>query len=336
MPDKPSHSSPPPSAHLGTGARQTEGRSSGARRVMLTAAKMAQNSRRTRSGRRVCLLALDSNHGSNHDEQPLQLNAAVLARGARTSSAQCSELWAWVEMAALRGAFCARAFSSATRRRAQETFVLFAWLPPAEIIAATILKASDGAPAFGVASTSMTRISMATRSGIGAGTSCACALLLVGLACGSEEPSKPRSELGSVEKSSLAPQPALAEPPPIAAVPVAIEGTVVGTRGKLRVQDCAQPSCPKLLHAEAQAHCAGLELGALEQWRLPTKSEAAGLSRIEGLSAREGYHWTASAFDADAAQYWIVDPAGAGPSTTIPGTRKAMRVRCVHALVAAD
>lgn len=99
----------------------------------------------------------------------------------------------------------------------------------------------------------------------------------------------------------------------------------------LYVQDCSDVApCPKFLQTEAEVHCREFKLGVREHgWRLPSRHEAERFSQLEGLAQRAGYHWTRTPFAEDMMQVWIVDPSGAGPSTTIPRKRKPFTVRCV-------
>ena len=138
------------------------------------------------------------------------------------------------------------------------------------------------------------------------------------------------SALAAPSQNAVSPDPV----PALAAVQPdpAPAGALLGPRERFYLQDCVQPECPRAVHAQAVAHCEALQLGALQDWRLPTRDEAQALARVNDLAMASGYHWTGTSFDADAQQFWIVDPSGAGQSTTIPGGRKPMIVRCVHGL----
>ena len=124
----------------------------------------------------------------------------------------------------------------------------------------------------------------------------------------------------SVAAANVAqPQPAPAPAP---------DGAVLLEAPSLYVQTCAEGlPCPKLVQGEASSYCAALVAGALS-WRLPTLDEARRFAGAEGLLQTEGFHWTGSAYEEDAAQAWILDPVG-GQSTTIPRDRKPFTARCV-------
>lgn len=116
------------------------------------------------------------------------------------------------------------------------------------------------------------------------------------------------------------------EPPP------APEGTVLMAKPWLYVQTCAEPhTCPDLLQPEGDKHCRELKLGGHVNWRLPDKKEVERMGSVEGLEAREGYHWTRSPDEENMNMAWIVDFAApdVGMPTTIPRDRKPFRIRCV-------
>jgi hypothetical protein len=131
-----------------------------------------------------------------------------------------------------------------------------------------------------------------------------------------EAPSEPAKQ-SEPEKAS-APAPAIPE----------IAGAVIA--GKLYIQDCGDTHpCPDLVQAEGAAHCESLDIQG-KGWRLPTKEELEGMQSLSGLQMNTGYHWSATPFDQDDKQVWIVDPTGESQATTIPKDRKPFRVRCVR------
>ena len=126
------------------------------------------------------------------------------------------------------------------------------------------------------------------------------------------------------EKTAFAKPVAEAPPPP--------EGALLLEKGELYVRSCAdEVNCPMLLQAQGETFCGELELGTFHDWRLPLKDEVPGLAALPEAERREGYHWTGSADEMNAKMAWIVDPAGAQP-TTIPRDRKPFRIRCVRGL----
>ena len=143
------------------------------------------------------------------------------------------------------------------------------------------------------------------------------------VACGA--PTSPAPETKTApEPAEAAPdkEPAADPPPP----PPAPEGAQL--IGKIYVQNCAEPACPKLLQPAGQAHCKSLKQGDTQTWRLPTLEEAKGFTGVDGLQVLEGFHWTSSPYTDDDKQAWIMDPMG-GQSTTIPRDRKPFTIRCV-------
>ncbi len=101
----------------------------------------------------------------------------------------------------------------------------------------------------------------------------------------------------------------------------------------LYVQTCAEPACPDMLQPQGDKHCRELEIGGHVDWRLPDKAEVERFAKLEGLEAREGYHWTRTPDEENMKMAWIVDFAApdVGIPTTIPRDRKPFRIRCVKA-----
>ena len=140
-----------------------------------------------------------------------------------------------------------------------------------------------------------------------------------------DEADKAKSDAdpGDAEKSANFADPQ-AEPPP------APEGATTLRDPWLYVQTCAEPHpCPDLLQPAGDKHCRELKLGGHVNWRLPDKEEVQRFARAEGLEAREGYHWTRTPDEENMAMVWIVDPAGAQP-TTVKRDRKPFTIRCVY------
>jgi hypothetical protein len=107
---------------------------------------------------------------------------------------------------------------------------------------------------------------------------------------------------------------------------------IIGARrlGKLEVQTCEDIyPCPDLVADEGIRFCEGLELSG-KGWRLPTRDELDSLSGVDGLQELTGYHFSATPYEEDLKQVWIVDPSQASQATTIPRDRKPFRIRCVR------
>jgi len=119
-------------------------------------------------------------------------------------------------------------------------------------------------------------------------------------------------------------------PRPTVNPPPAPEGTIALKAAQwIYVQTCERAAaCPALLQPVGEQHCRQLSHGGRDNWRLPSRREAEAFAGITHLRAAEGYHWTRTPYDEDIEQVWIVDPAGAQP-TTLPRTRKPLTVRCV-------
>ena len=154
-------------------------------------------------------------------------------------------------------------------------------------------------------------------------------LLGLFVACGEGAPKAEVAPTPAPEAAAKAP----AEAPPFATPaerpPPPPVGAILLERPALYVQRCdPEHPCPFLMQPEGEAHCRGLKLGDYESgWRLPDRDEAVRFSAPE-LAAREGFHWTRTAYADDPKQAWIVDPIG-GQSTTIPRDRKPFTIRCV-------
>lgn len=137
--------------------------------------------------------------------------------------------------------------------------------------------------------------------------------------------------LGCDSKPAPAAAPAKADAPPPAATKAAEakpapDGATI--LGKLYVQTCAaEGSCPSILQAAGEAHCAALKLGGLV-WRLPTHDELKSWRGKPGLTKFDGFHWSSTPFRDAPDQVWIFDPTS-GSETTIPRDRKPFTVRCV-------
>jgi hypothetical protein len=140
------------------------------------------------------------------------------------------------------------------------------------------------------------------------------------------EASKPAAPVEAPVEPAPAPfKAADPEPPP------APQGTVaLKAETWLYVQTCVDPHpCKDLLQPAGEEYCRAMKLGDRDGWRLPSRKEAEAFAGVDGLDALGGYHWTRTPYEEDANQVWIVDPAGAQP-TTIPRDRKPFRVRCVN------
>lgn len=112
------------------------------------------------------------------------------------------------------------------------------------------------------------------------------------------------------------------------ALPPGPEGTVA--IGHVYVQTCDKAeACPELLQAPGAAHCAGLELGGMT-WRLPKIEELLKWKGNEALHGFDVFHWSGSAWEDDAAQWWIYDPDSEMKTTAKPD-RKPFTIRCVAA-----
>lgn len=109
-------------------------------------------------------------------------------------------------------------------------------------------------------------------------------------------------------------------------IPPAPPGTVAIERRY--VHTCQESSaCPTLLQDAGAKHCSGLTLGGLS-WRLPTFAELQSWRGHDALAAFDVFHWSASAWDEDPAQFWIFDP-GSDSKTTARPDRKPFTIRCV-------
>lgn len=149
------------------------------------------------------------------------------------------------------------------------------------------------------------------------------------LACDSSK-KKPAPETAESAKPGEGAEPAQAAAPDEAAEPAALPPAPEGTVAidGVYVHTCAEPSsCPALLQDAGAAHCAGLSLGSLT-WRLPTLAELEGWKGNAELTGFDVFHWSGSAWEEDAAQFWIFDP-GSGSKTTAKPDRKPFTIRCV-------
>lgn len=136
-----------------------------------------------------------------------------------------------------------------------------------------------------------------------------------------------RTEADQAVSARVTPDPAASEPTEPEPAP---PGTAWLADHAVLVQRCDEAApCKDLLQAAGAQHCAALELAERDGWRLPTRKEVEAMAKTDGLDARAGYHWTATADDVNDSMFWIVDPEGTQP-TTIPGDRKPFRIRCVH------
>ena len=153
-------------------------------------------------------------------------------------------------------------------------------------------------------------------------------LMVFVTACDGRDGARPDASAPSpsAEAEATLKQPAPKQAEPVPAMLPAPQGTVAIDRRY--VHTCRETAaCPKLLQDAGAKHCSGLTLGGLS-WRLPTFAELQDWRGNDALAAFDGFHWSASAWEEDPAQFWIFDP-GSGSKTTARPDRKPFTIRCV-------
>jgi hypothetical protein len=115
--------------------------------------------------------------------------------------------------------------------------------------------------------------------------------------------------------------------PPLTALP---EHAIALADERVAALRCTtKKSCPQLTASAAKAFCEDLAKKEKRPWRLPTRSELESFSSEVAAPFADSYHWSATPFERDAAQVWIVMPSNPNVSTTYRGEAKKFVTHCV-------